>query len=518
MLSTTGYMIIKFALVPASLTILAFLIDSLVFRGVIKTAINRRSVSFIFIMMLLLGNSSGVISQTILLFLGVFYATNLVHYGFFSCGLQPALMIAIFNEREDIFLTLAGNWYRNVVYIMLAAVFFVVISFSQKYGSSWGVWPALAIAIVFVVQGYTTKSILKFEPRRDLSVLENAIRAFQGFIFRSAPEYFSGVNIKFVDVEEVISPITHPDRDVVVLIIGESMSSNRMSIFGYEKDTTSFMRKMREEGKGLFLDGYASATSTVSATTALLLVLNDPRDINGLKAQNANLFRLAKQSGFRTHYLSAQRSKVVDRIDTSSIDEFRTIDSDKGIAENGETEILKRIKGLDPQQKHFVVIHMRIGHSPYDYYKKILPDLQSGSNDPNSLENYENSVRTVDWFVEQIVSDISSSARTYDLFFTSDHGELFGEQGLYGHAMLNFDVSRVPLALISSERICSEKSVLGQCHPPNHYDLARATARALGWNVKRGGEETGYVNGIGYAGSSGLLHYPREQSKSGLIN
>lgn len=496
-------------LAPLALTGLVVVADAFVARGVARAELNVRALFFVYVLLFLLVNSSGIIAVTLLALFALFYATNLLNYSFYRSGLQPELMIAIFAEREDIFLALGANRARNILLCAVAVVLFVVIAMVQRQLGTFGVWPALFLLAFFVVQGVKAKSILKFKPRKDLSVFENTFRAYQGFLFHGIPAYFSGDSVKYVERTESLSLTGLPVRDVVVLVIGESVSSFRMSAFGYERDTTPFLSRVRQEGKGVFLDGYASATSTVSAMTALLLGLNDPRDINALRGQEANLFRLARKSGFQTHYFSAQRSNVVDRVDMSDVDDFHSIDTSEDIARDGELAILKRLQGLEAGFRHFVVIQMRIGHAPYDYYKKILPDIPDTTRDPNSLDNYENSIRGTDWLLEQIMVAVSSLSASHDVYFTSDHGELFGEGGLYGHAMLSLDVSRVPLCLLSSDADTAEGRLLSRFSPPSHYDLSCAVALSLGWNLAREGEETGYINGIGFAGTSGLLDYSR---------
>lgn len=499
-------------LAPAVMVVLLIAADAIVSRETLKSSLRGRAIFFQLVCMLLLVNASGTLAAAVLALFGAFYVVNLLHYGFYRSGLQPELMTAIFNEREDIFLTLGGNLRRNLLFTLLGvAVFWCGWKLQQTFGSG-GPWPALALVAIFVLQGVTAKGVHKFKPRKDLSVFENTFRAFQGFLFHSIPAYFSGANIHYVEVGERIEPAPASGRELVVLVIGESVAAQRMSVFGYGADTTPFMREMQAQGRAIFAEGFSSATSTVSATVALLLGLNDPRDINGLRQQNGNLFRLAKQSGFRTHYLSAQRSNVVDRIDMAAVDEMHTLDTDASIHATGERGILARMAALPAGERHFVVVHMRVGHSPYDHYHKVAPSLPVIGGDPNSLENYEYSVRAVDQLLAEMVAIAERRAVPWDIHFTSDHGELFGEEDLFGHAMLSFAVARVPVALLSSDLLTAGTGFLQRATPVSHYDLSCAAAASLGWRIARDGEETGYINGIGYAGSAGLLTYERTRN------
>lgn len=475
--------------------------------------LTARSQYFVYLVVGLLVNASGPLGVAVLSVLLLFHATNLLNFGFYRSSLQPELMTAIFHEREDIFLTLAGNRLRNAMLCAGAAAVLALGLWLQHRNGAGGPWPAIVLVALFVAQGLGAKGLHKFKPRQDLSILENTFRAYQGFLFFAVPAYVTGANVRYVDVVETLEPKPAPDRDLVVLVIGESVAAQRMSLFGYAQDTTPCMRRMRDEGRALFLDGYSSSTSTVPATIALLLGLNDPRDVQGLRAQNANLFRLARASGFRTVYLSAQRANVVDRVDLSDVDAVHTVDNDPDVAVRGELALLERLAALPAGRKHFVVVQMRLGHSPYDAYTRVVPDIPACGGDPNSLENYESSLRAIDRVLESFTAVAAARSKAWDLFFTSDHGELFGEGGLFGHAMLSFDVARVPVAVISSDLASVDVTALRRAEPVNHYDLSCTVASALGWRLQRSGDETGYINGIGYAGASGMLTYPRQPAR-----
>lgn len=466
-----------------------------------------RTLAPVLLLIFFWGNASGRMATFAACFLGLLYASQLLNYGFYNNSLQPELMPAIFNESEDIFLALSSEPLINAVYVLIGVLLAAALIVTQRHGRQWGATPVWIVLLALSAHALSVSDIRKFKPRQDLTLMENTLRAYQGFYFHSMPAYFTKDNVRYVHVDEHIAPVQERSPRLVVFIIGESLSAGRMSLFGYDKDTTPRLRALHESGSGQFREGWSSATSTVSAVTGLLLTLNDPRDIKGLRAQNGNLFRLARQAGYTTHYWSAQRANVVDRVDLHDVADFRTTDNDAGIRAHAELEFLRLLKALPQDRSHFVVLHLRVGHAPYDYSQRLYPGPEV--SDPNSLEAYEQAVQAIDRLVSDTLAQIRQDFPDYDVYFTSDHGELFGEDGLIGHAMLSYRVAKVPMVFWTSRDRHPELFTLART--PSHYDLARSVARSLGYEVRRGGEETGYINGIGFAGSSGLLQYDRRQ-------
>ena len=474
--------------------------------------IGFRALLPLLIVLMMLGNASGPVATAATCMLGVFYATQLMNHGYYGASLQPELMPAILNESHDILLALAAEPAKQGAAMLVATLLVVAILLVQRHAGRLGALPVWLLIVVLSLHALAVSDMRRLKPRQDLTLFENMLRAYQGFFFHSLPAFVSGSKIRYVHVDERIARHDRHRPQLVMLILGESISAQRMSVFGYAQDTTPQLRRLHAAGDVSVREGLSAATSTVSAVTALLLTLNDPRDINGLSAQNGNLFRLARQAGFQTHYWSAQRANVVDRVDLRDVADFRSIDNDADLRARGELALPRLVDGLPGDVPHFVVVHLRVGHAPYDYASR----LKSGqtTRDPNGLAAYEQAVTVMDDLLTSLVAQVSGRFADHDVYFTSDHGELFGEEGLVGHAMLSQTVARVPIAIWSGGD--GAKKLLGLPYMPNHYDLARAVADSLGFDVQRSGDGVGYINGIGFAGSSGLLHYDRKTTCQGV--
>ncbi|HEP1082400.1 TPA: sulfatase-like hydrolase/transferase, partial [Pasteurella multocida] len=86
--------------------------------------------------------------------------------------------------------------------------------------------------------------------------------------------------------------------DNYVLVIGESMRADYMSLYGYPIDTTPFLKKTKE----IIFDNYIS--SAPNTQPSLLHSLYDKEGYN-IKANN-NIINLANLAGFNTYWISNQ--------------------------------------------------------------------------------------------------------------------------------------------------------------------------------------------------------------------
>jgi len=169
---------------------------------------------------------------------------------------------------------------------------------------------------------------------------------------------------------------------------------------------------------------------------------------------------------------------------------------------------------LDYSQPQFITLHMRSTHTPYiENYPKsqeVYP-VEGKSYEEYMLNSYDNSVL----YTQKVISDIyeyfeKTGEPTY-IFFTSDHGELMGQNGRFGHNAVDLDIARVPFLFYGANLDNSEANKISQdlgCLP-NHYSISKKVAELLGYDIYNPNEEAGYyyLNGVDAFGSAGFLKY-----------
>lgn len=224
--------------------------------------------------------------------------------------------------------------------------------------------------------------------------------------------------------------------NTIVLVIGESTNRNRMSLYGYERDTTPRLNKMKDD-LVVFKNVYSPRPYTIEVLQQALTFADEKHPNMYLK--KVNLLNIMKQAGYETYWITNQQtqtkrntmlttfSKMVDhqvylnnnrRQNSSSYDEvvlkpFNDVLNDKEV------------------KKKFIVVHLLGTHSRYDYrypekFAKFSGLKVSDKLDEKKTEtynNYDNAVYYNDYVVSNLINDVKKLDTSASLLYLSDHGE-----------------------------------------------------------------------------------------------
>ncbi|MEP3838941.1 MAG: sulfatase-like hydrolase/transferase [Algibacter sp.] len=237
------------------------------------------------------------------------------------------------------------------------------------------------------------------------------------------------------------------------VIIGESTTSNNMSLYGYNRDTNPLLGK--QESLEVYKDVVSPhAGTTASITKALSLDNYEGSSAKGsimqlLNAVNYDSYWVSNQQpvGFAeteiTKLIYACKNKIY--LNTEGTEEFNQYDE----------VIFKEIDEIidDKSNRNKVVfVHLQGTHF---YYENKYPKTFNIFNDkPNSqiakeeteyktINAYDNAVRYNDFVVNSIIEKIKSiNTESFVLYF-SDHGEeVYHTIKFAGH---NDDVGTLPM-------------------------------------------------------------------------
>lgn len=308
----------------------------------------------------------------------------------------------------------------------------------------------------------------------------------------------------------------------IVLVMGESMTANHMSLLGYERPTTPFLSSMAEDPNFVFKKGYSGATSTRSSLPMFYTLQYDPENNANLAHQPANLFRLAKQHGFRTVYISAQNGNCLSGFQISSIDVLMTYESDEKLFDTQKDDaLLTLIRKVELGPRNFIVLHQRNIHAPYQYNYSHHPDLAKYPVDglpqrEASINAYDNSMLYNDWLFRQMI-ELFRERVSSPLYFwiTSDHGEALGEQGFWGHDRLDLETATVPILFYGTGEAAAYVGRIQEMHLPTHYEMGKLIAEQLGFEIVNPDEEPDlfYVQGVVALGNGGYMKCRRTGDK-----
>jgi len=177
---------------------------------------------------------------------------------------------------------------------------------------------------------------------------------------------------------------------------------------------------------------------------------------------NTCLFRMAKESGYQTTFLSAQSGDFLKGIYNYLCPKY--IDEYKDGFEIGGKEgfnlaildhqLLDHLSHLDLTKNNLIVLHNRAPHSPYNltYPPEFSKYPTEGvTTQEKMINSYDNAILYIDSFVAKVVSHLEkNSSKPFYVFFTADHGESLGEGGRFGHLQLYPEQYTVPFWVYSS--------------------------------------------------------------------
>jgi lipid A ethanolaminephosphotransferase len=245
---------------------------------------------------------------------------------------------------------------------------------------------------------------------------------------------------KRLNQKEILLPdatINNDNKEVCVVIIGESARSKNFSLYGYERTTNPLMT----QDSVVALRAESAATYTTAGVKAII----DHQPTNKLYEILPNyLYRNGVDVIWRTNNWGEPPLHIANIEKVATLKE-RYPNADErydGILTEGLAE---RIKSSD-KNKVFVVLHTSTSHGP-TYYKKypaefekftpVCTTVEMAEADHQELINaYDNTILYTDYLVHTVIEQL----RTLDewrstMIFVSDHGESLGENNLYMHGM-----------------------------------------------------------------------------------
>lgn len=295
--------------------------------------------------------------------------------------------------------------------------------------------------------------------------------------------------------------LSSPDANII-LILNESIRADSITMLGHELKTTPRLASFEGAYNSQI---YSAGTMTRTSWAGLLNRLKYP----GLGAQLVShsncLFRLAKENGFKTHFIYAQNRSVANTLlpfmCASNIDSILVRDGAAPNFQDFDASLLHHLRGIDLAERNFILIAPNGAHAPY------------GNKSPDSFkvfdDDYDNAVHYTDHVVADLVTYLqqNSSKPTY-IIHTSDHGELLkGEDSRRGHGWFKGKVVRVPfffLALnepVEGGKLSEAKKVM------SHFDLATLLIQLMGYEaeIEDQRNRTIFINGSDLSGLAGEM-------------
>ncbi len=230
------------------------------------------------------------------------------------------------------------------------------------------------------------------------------------------------------------------NKNVVILVIGESARAQNFSLYGYERDTNPLLKK----SDIITLKNTVSCSTYTTASVGCML--SHKSDNSMFSAQYEPLPSYLKRHGveviWRTHNWGEPPIKVDSYEKAEDLRNKCTADD---CAYDGVllTELKDRIASSH-SQNILVVLHQSGSHGPsyskkypksFEKFKPVCDTVELRQCDNQSLINaYDNTILYTDYFLNNTVNILKGLENTSSvLMYMSDHGESLGEHNVYLH-------------------------------------------------------------------------------------
>lgn len=247
--------------------------------------------------------------------------------------------------------------------------------------------------------------------------------------------------------QEIILPdakITNSNKDVVVLLIGESARRDHFSLYGYKKETNPMLSKIE---RLKWFESNSSATYTTAGVKAIL----EHTDTDELYEILPNyLYRTGADVLWRTTNWGEPPLHIANYVDLK----YCGNDSCKYdmILLNGVRKFIEN----STKNKVLVILHSSTSHGPsynqkypeeFEKFTPVCTSVELSKCTNNELLNaYDNTILYTDYIISNTIDTLKSiDGWNSTMIYVSDHGESLGEKKLYMHG--------VPIGIAPKEQI-----------------------------------------------------------------
>lgn len=351
----------------------------------------------------------------------------------------------LFAEPLDV-LNLIASYFQPwflLVWLAASAVIFFLLDYGdrRKTGTRRNRF-AILIAIAAVVLLGTVVSGFRTNPGKGSPGFDLALS-----FFRSVYDAKISFQNNLVRLQPRVSTteLKHLGKNMpfnILLIVHESLRSENLSIYSYEKDTTPHLRKwMHSMGTQShdvykFENAYSNATYTHLSYPSLLSGVHPiegvkplhtrPLLFDYLKAFSESKTAIISSHSYETgNYAAFLKSPHLDQLiyrETENWEIWNNVGADDSHLPDAFAKVLDDFES----QKFFVVLHHNGSHFPYNTQNSEESDLEA---------KYDQSIEHVDSVMDKVFH-LLSNRKLLDqtlIMITSDHGESFGENGTQGH-------------------------------------------------------------------------------------
>lgn len=418
----------------------------------------------LYIFLILIFSSSriiGLITSSILFITSIIYYPAGVSYGGPSFGIIASIYETNINETLEYLSSIP-----NYIYALMCIYFFVLISviYSSKQASKFItsrkkkktfilIWiTLLSYVLIKPINGIIKSKSSDISYSYYFSQSKLYPLSFYSETVRVVSEYFKQKHFLDRAFDEdskwdIVS--VSPKYKNYILIIGESMRKDYMSLYGYPIKTTPFLDSIN----GTIFNNYYSAAPNTQPSLQRTLY----RQENYKTVYTDNIISLLKLANIKTYWLSNQGKMgefdtMASRLGVNADYNFFTRDLWYDTEKKFDTELLPKFKEILEKEKNtnkLIVLHLMGSHP---IFCERLPYKVENYFINQQMSCYLESIKYTDKFIEDINKLLIKNNESFSVIYFSDHGLAHKNDSLHVSNLYKQDYE-VPFIMFSSDSI-----------------------------------------------------------------
>lgn len=227
----------------------------------------------------------------------------------------------------------------------------------------------------------------------------------------------------------------------LVLVIGESTTRNRMSIYGYGRNTTPQIEQFKKDNADfvVFNDVVSSRPYTIEILQQALTFADEKHP--DLYLKTPSLINLMKQAGYKTFWITNQqtmtkRNTMLTMFSKQADEQFYMNNDRNQSSRQYDESVFDPFKKVlaDNAEKKFIVIHLLGTHMKYEFrypkdgvyncFKDKTGITFNIDDDKVDVYNtYDNAISYNDYITTTLFNIFKDSQENGFMLYFSDHGE-----------------------------------------------------------------------------------------------
>ena len=452
---------------------------------------------------------------------------QLLHFSYFGTWIFPLEYYLFFTKFQETYDTFISVIDITILPTILIIVVFVILYFLiNKVNNARLKIPFLStILILFIIflplRVYIKDSKKGHRPSVEYYPIKNTFTNLAYLIGSIIPKKLSGhsgLEQKLVARPAIV--LQKPDINIVMLM-GESLNRNFMSLYDYKIKTTPFLDSLKDKQNFLYKKAISGGVVTDVSIPNFFNMIKRPDGVPQIITTNTCLFKMAKLNGFETYFYSSQSQDQLSQLKSYLCPKW----IDKYIDGTSKTQdidipaldefLIGTIDKIDFNKSNFIVLHQRGSHTPFleTYPKEFEKFTKNNSIDKSISQNtleYQNSIYYTDYILSKIIKKIKNKTKKPTYFiFTSDHSTNVGDKNRKGHGRLDYDsIYQVPFFIYSINDAKNINNEFSSFEYISHYQISSILSSLMGYQKEDlifNKKEVYYVCDSDISGLSGIL-------------